>query len=63
MSIKLFCISTNPHFVFFTGCLYSGGIDSSWLNQFHDLQGRGHLSIASVSLLGDNHQKYEHKEA
>ena len=56
-------MSRNPHFVFFTGCLYSGGINSSWFNQFHDLQGRGHLSIASVSLLGDNHQKYENEEA
>ena len=40
--------------LFVTGSLYSGRINSSWFNQFHDLQGRGNLSLASVSLLGEN---------
>ena len=46
----------------FAGCMYSGGINSSWFAQFHDLQGRGHLSIASVSLLGGEHQNYGNED-
>ena len=42
--------------------MYSGGINSSWFTQFHDLQGRGHLSIASVSLLGGNYQNYGNED-
>ena len=41
------------YIVFFSGCLYNSGIDSSRVYQLHGLQGWGNLSVASVCFLGE----------
>ena len=46
------------YIVFFSGCLYNSGIDSSRVYQLHGLQGWGNLSVASVCFLGKPQDLY-----